>query len=237
MKTTTRKAFTLLEVILAISLVLGVMGAAFRFYQYVADTRDAIGADLRFQRTVRGVMDRLTAELSGTIGRPLMEDRVLWLSDTLAFNTTVLPGPAAWADPGLTEAPVPPVHDVHLVSYALRTSEDDRGDLVNEGLERTHLTAPPLPLDDDEAPAFQSTVLLAESIKFVRFRYWAGRAAGGITDDGWVTEWNRTSAPPAVEITLGREACPDGMDVEDYLDRYETYRRVVHVPVGRSDAP
>lgn len=235
MKTANRKAFTLLEVVLAISLVLGIIAGAFGFYQYVADARDAIGASMRFQRTVRGVMDRLTAELSAAINRPMMEDRVMWLSDTITFNTTALPGPAAWADPGLTEEPVPPVHDVHLVSYAIRISEDDTGSLVNDGLERTALTAPPLPLDDDE-PAFQSSVLLAAGLKFIRFRYWSGRDAGGITDDGWVTEWSRTSAPPAVEITLGREALPDDMDVEDYLDRYETFRRVVYLPAGRSDA-
>ncbi|MFW6154992.1 MAG: PulJ/GspJ family protein [Planctomycetota bacterium] len=234
MKTTTRKAFTLLEVVLAISLVLGILVATFRFYRYVADTRDAVGESMRFQRSVRGVMDRLTAEFNGAIERPLMEERVEWLSDTVTFNTTVLPGPAAWADPGFTEAPVPPVHDVHLVTYAIRTGEDDRGDPVNEGLERTSLTAAPLPLAD-EAPVFRSSVLLAESIKFIRFRYWAGRGAGGVTDDGWVTEWGRTSAPPAVEITLGREACPEDLDVEDYLDRYETFRRIVYLPAGRSD--
>ncbi|NLF31696.1 MAG: hypothetical protein GX591_12510 [Planctomycetes bacterium] len=232
MKTTNRKAFTLLEVILAISLVLGVMAAAFRFFQYVAATREAIGEHMRLQRTVRGVMDRLTVELNAAIGRPMMEDRVLWLSDTLAFQTTVVPGAAAWADPGLAGAPVPPVHDVVLVSYALRTGEDDAGGQVIEGLERTALTAPPL-APADETPAFQSSVLLADCVRFVRFRYWAGRDAGGITDDGWVTEWTQTAAPAAVEITLGREALPEGMDAEEYLDRYETFRRVVDVPAGR----
>jgi len=237
-------AFTLLEVVLAISLTLVVVGGAMQFYRHVAKTRASVLTDAEFTRTVRLVMDRLTAELQSVRTDSELQMLLVWSDSELQFTTAMLPGAAAWAIVDRASESVPPTHDVRLVTYALEIVENEDGEMENLGLQRTSQAMMALPdpeADEEEAEVETvSTDLLAPRIQFLRFRYYTGEdladegeVAGGIVDEGWVEVWERRQLPGAVEITLGARPMDEDQEVDDYLETYETFRRVVFLPASR----
>jgi len=234
-------AFTLLEVVLAIGLVLVVAGGAMQFYRYVARSRRSILAHAEFSRTVRLVMDRMTAELQSLRVDPVLQAVLVWDSEEIQFTTVTLPGPAAWVVADRTEEAIPPTHDMRLVTYGLQIEQNEDGELENHGLKRVSRTVLAIPDEDAEAEDAElqgaSTEILAAGIKFLHLRYYTGdeladegEMAAGVVDDGWVDAWNRRQLPAAIEITLGTEPIDEDMDVDAYLDTHETYRRVVFLP-------
>ena len=141
MRSRANNAFTLLEVILAIGLVAVVITAAFGFYQHIAEVRDAVGADAEFSRTVRLVMNLMTSELqSSLVAHPQLQAQLIWTTDEIEFTTATLPGPAAWAQRQSTDDPIPPAHDVQLVTYSLWIAENEDGEIENHGLQRIGMT-------------------------------------------------------------------------------------------------
>ncbi len=256
MRRPAHKAFTLLEVVLAVSLTVGLMGAGFAFYSHLAKTRVAVLTRAEAVTARRGVMDRITAELRGAmrIQGPMVEEGedgqpvgVVELSE-IRFMSATLPGPSIWAVRDGTEE-IPPEHDMQFVGYRSRIYEDEEGVLQNAGLERTCQTVmvdrtpeEEEELTEDERPEF-TTELLAPAIKFAYFRFHNGGVIEGaayeegepaydeeMLDDPWKDTWRGRTLPLAVEVTLGAEPQPDGTTFEEYLEQYQTYRRVVYIP-------
>ena len=231
-----QRGFTLLEVVLSISLVLGMMGGLLAFQSYALDVRKAVGEDARRIAAGRRVMDRMTAELRGASTSPFLGIGLRGQADQMQFITAAVPGAGSWIEPEPDADPIPPEHDLRLVGYRLRTATDEQGrplldedgNVVIEGLDRTSqklLTAPRVEEGETLAEVQQIEVsLVAPQFKFLRFRYWTG--------DTWIGAWSGGDLPQAVEITLGVEPLPAEVDVEEYLQAHETLRRVVYLPAA-----
>jgi len=217
----TERGFTLLEVVLAVSLALALLGAMFGFYQHVVRVRSAVVDEMGRVAAFRSVMRLLTDELrSAFVVRALGQG--LEGSDVeMVFATVRLPSAVVWVEQGLTETnPLPPERDLQIVDYRLRYEENEAGDLVVVGLERTCqriLMAREAEEGDEIGVEF-----LTPHIKFVRFRYWDG------TD--WQDTWQGDDLPQAVEICLGEQPLPEDTEPIEYP--YPLHRRVVAVPAA-----
>lgn len=213
-----RSAFTLLEVILAVTLGLGLVGSVMVFYDHAANVRKAVLSDAEMVAAERIIMDRITDELRGATVYPFLDMGVEGRPGEIHFITTALPGPRAWAVRKATEDPIPPACDLRIVGYRLGTSEDENGRMQINGLERTDQRILTARTAQEGREIIAS--LLTPHVRFIRFRY---RAAGG-----WTESWTRRDLPGAVEITLGFKPLPEDTDPQDYP--YQTFRRVVFVP-------
>lgn len=241
MKPRRSTAFTLLEVVLAIGLMVGLIGAALALHRHVQDVKGDLMADAEFTMTRWRVMDRLTAELQAA----LLEVRTAepaavaaprgglsGSAEQLDFFCARLPGTGAWLD--RRGAAWPPEHDVQQVEYRLRYSEGGDGQSRIDGLERASRHVAPA-----GAAAVDQVDLIAPGIRFFRVRYHMGDptdsagAFAGVTEDGWVESWSGGDLPLAVELTLGRQERPGDMEPTEYLAQYPTFRRVVHLPGSR----
>lgn len=211
-------AFTLVEVVLAVTLALGLAGGVLAFYRHVSDIRRRVRAQAEQLAAERLVMDRITAELRAAMGFPV---RLRGSADAVSFVSATLPGAAAWAVRKSTEEPIPPEHDLQLVGYRLGKAEDEEGNVFITGLERTcqKIIAAPEVEEGDEI----SVALLTGRIKFLYLRYWEGST--------WLETWSGGGLPLAVEINLGFDPLPE--DTEPAKYEHEVFRRVVHVPGGR----
>ena len=217
------RGFTLLEVVLAVTLTLGLMAAMLTFYKQAADVRAIVKHEADTVGAERTVMALMTADLRAAL---ICNQAGLGLDGGLGgmrLATTTLPGAVVWAVQRTTEGPAAPAErDVQIVGYRLRITEDEQGQPVIEGIERTYqktLTA----RTAEEGKEILAT-LLATQFKFLRLRYWD--ASGGVWNQGW----GGGDLPAAVEIVLGIQPLPEGVEPLQYP--YETFRRVVYVPAG-----
>ncbi|NQU76414.1 MAG: hypothetical protein HQ546_08900 [Planctomycetes bacterium] len=220
-----RNAFTLVEVVLAVGLALGLMGAALGLYNHIASLRKNVLAELDRTAMCRSVMDRITDELRCAMIYPFLQAGLEGDAGRVRFISATLPGAAAWAVRSGRDEPVPAEHDVEWIGYRLRIVEDEQGQERIDGLERTCqklLTA----MAAEEGKQIRAE-LVAPSIRFLRLRFYDGT--------GWIESWTGGDLPMAVEITLGTGSVPEKMDVEDYLAAYETFRRVVAIPASKVD--
>ena len=220
--------FTLLEVVLAVALVLSLMGALYAFYASAMDVRKGIAAESEMLSAERAIMDGLTNELRSAMIYPFLNLGLEGSADRLAFISAGVPGPAAWAVRESTEDPIPPEQDLQLIGYRLRIDPNTE-DVV--GLVRTCQKI----ISAESPGSARETRLLSSRLRFVGFRFHNG--------SGWQAEWRmeapgregdeQTSLlPVAVEITLGAEPLPEEMEVDEYIQTHQTFRRVVFLPAG-----
>jgi len=234
-------AFTLLEMVLAITIGLALASTAIWFYQHTGDVREDVTSHIEEVAARRLVMDRITNELRAAYTVPLLDLALQGTTDQMTFTTTALPGPTSWAVQGIAENPLPPEQDLRLVTYGLRIVEDEDGrqyiagletsvqKLINvavvqteEEAESTALT----PAEEEEAQQVES-VLLSPYVGFVRFRYWTGTE--------WSPEWAQQGLPQAVEVALGREPIEEGLTPEEYPG--ELAIRIVYLPGATAAEP
>lgn len=210
-------AMTLLEVVLAIALSVGVMGAAIAFYRQAVEVRRSLEDKMRLVEAQRLVMDRIANELRSAFAHPFLQMGMEGQAGELRFISARLPGPAAWAIKKSTDDPIRPEYDLEIVGYRLRfqAAEEGGSDSV-VGLERTSqklLTAPQVEEENLE------TSLVSGAVKFIGLRYWQQ----GV----WLPSWADERLPRAVEITLGASPLPEDTEPQDYP--YEAFRRVVYL--------
>jgi type II secretory pathway component PulJ len=217
------RGFTLLEVVLAVTLALALMAAMLTFYKQAADVRAIVKEAAETVGSERTVMDLMTADVRAALVCSQAGFGVEGNIDGMRLATTALPGATVWAVQRTTEGPAAPAErDVQIIGYRLRITEDEQGQPVIEGLERTYqkvLTA----RTAEEGKEILGT-LLAPRLKFLRLRYWDAGAGA------WNEGWGGGDLPAAVEIVLGIEPLPEGVEPLQYP--YETFRRVVYVPAG-----
>ena len=225
---TMRGGFTLLEVVLAISLTVGLMGAVYMFYNTALRTRSQVMAKAQWATMERGLMDRTTDELRNAIVYPFLRIGMQGQQDQMQFMCTALPGPAAWAVRNATDDPIPPEHDIQMVGYRLRIYEDEDGLWHNDGLERTSQKLLSAPMAETGVQI--ATDLIGPEIHFLHLHYFDAGAPS--EDEAWKHEWAGSDLPMAVEVILGATAMPEEMEVDDYLELYPTFRRTIFVPGG-----
>lgn len=222
----TRRGFTLLEVVLAIALSLGMMGVAIAFYYRAANVREILTADVQESSTQRVILDRVAAEMQDTMSYPFLGTAMEGTVDektnlpAVRFVTARLPGPGVWTVRKSTEKPLPPETDLQLVGYRLSTWTDEYDRVHVSGLERTCqklLTASQV----QEGKEITVT-MISTQIKFLRIRYFDGVA--------WSDQWSGRDLPLAVEIVMGKEELPPGSDPNSY--GAPTLRRMIYLPGG-----
>jgi len=220
----TRSGFTLLEVVLAVSLALGLLAAMFGFYRHTTRVESAVTEEVERVGAVRAVMRLLTRELRSAYVVRFLGQGLDGAGDRIQLASLTLPSGAVWIEQGVTEtSPLPPQRDVQIVGYRLRYVENEEGDLVVAGLERTcQRVLTPREAEEQEEIA---VMLVTPCIKFIRLRYWDGAA--------WAEVWQGNDLPRAVEIVLGHRPLPEDTEPEEYP--YETYRRVVAIPSAARD--
>ncbi|MGC9453924.1 MAG: hypothetical protein ACP5HU_03590 [Phycisphaerae bacterium] len=213
-----RAGLTLLEVILALGLTVGLAGAVMGFYHQSASLRESLLGQVDFIAAERAFMDLITSEL-----RSVEKHRATGMAleggeMELRMVTASLPGPAVWVAGSLTEQPPPAEQELRLVGYRVCESEDETGELRVCGLERTEQRR--ITAQSAEEGEEIDVELLTGRIRFLRLRYWDGSA--------WITAWSGSDLPVAVEVTVGRRPLPQDTTPEEYP--YETFTRVVYVP-------
>ena len=220
------KAFTLLEVVLAIGIAVGMLVVVLFFYQQTADLRAQLLQRTEQLSTARLLMDRITAELRTTRRHEYFQGAFIGESDFLQFIKTDIPSRVAWRSGALGRAATVET-DLKLVRYSLNSS----GGTNILGLARSEeslLEARSLRAASDLATSqsvSNSLPLLTEDIHFLRFRYWDGKS--------WQDSWRSSELPQGVEVSLGMEAFPPEAQPSEYP--YEVFRRVIYLPGSSSE--
>ena len=217
-------AFTLIEVILAVSIATGILVVALVFYQQAAHLRSQLIEEAERLSAIRLVMERITSDLRSAFSQP-----------QIGFTGTTDSMEFVVARPPDVTGSLAPVSDLRKVFYYLAASLEGTNFVIT-GLDRTEETLmakptvagnptqiiPPV-AGATNAAAVGVTEPLAPEIQFVRLRYWDGT--------GWLEAWDAPDLPFAVEISLGAEALP----MDDVPEAYpaEVFRRVVVLPGRR----
>ncbi len=223
-------AFTLVEVILAIGIAVGLLLVALTFYAHAASLRGQLLEETEKLASVRLVMDRLTSDLRAVF--PHSKQGFSGTGNSMQFTTENLVEAAAWAPVagGRRDAPVT---DLKVVLYYLATSVEGTNRVVS-GLERSEVAFPIRASPSPGLAATRSDTAMtwtnmppsdpfADMVKFARFRYWDGVA--------WLADWNSLGPPFGVEVSLGFEATFEQTPLEVYP--HEIFRRVIHIPTSR----
>jgi type II secretory pathway pseudopilin PulG len=238
-------AFTLVEVILAISIAIGILVVALYFYGQATDLRARLIEEAERISSIRLCLDRLGSDLRQAFAQPQIG--FTGTASSMHFVTAGLPlrsapSAASWSQPILL--------DLRIVSYAANVSNEGTNQVVT-GLSRSEaplLDQPPTGSFSTNSPAAAATLagvgatapgsplptpagagagrkgsLWIDSIHFLQLAYWDG--------SGWSDHWDSSVPPEAVEVLLGAEALPEGTDPMDYP--FELFRRVIYLPGSR----
>jgi prepilin-type N-terminal cleavage/methylation domain-containing protein len=226
-----RRAFTLIEVLLAISLVAALLAALFAFYRYATDLRRDIVEDAQLLSAARNTMDGLTNELRTAMAYPTLNIGLEGSNDRIGFLSTVLPGQGVWNEPDPTVEAAPPEQDLQVLTYQLRVDSNTKEVLGLERLSQRNISS----LSQGGG---QQVKLISPRLRFLNFRFYDGT--------GWRDYWRMEDPfgeqttqstpllPVAVEITIGLDPIPEEMTLEDYLaeNPTRTFQRIIFVPAG-----
>jgi len=223
-------AFTLLEMVLAIGMIVSLMGTAIWFTQHLGASREAINAKAQEIVSRRALMRRMTKELRCAMNLRRFGIGVSGEADSITFVTTAIPGKSVWVDRNILDQPIPPETDIRLITYRQAIREDEEGVEYVVGIERTCQKL----LDAPEAEEGENirVALITDKLKYLRFTYYDGQA--------WVKSWTPDQGIPlAVAVTLGDEPVYEdemtAMESED--EEPEEYiglasRRLIYLPLS-----
>lgn len=210
------RGFTLLEMVLAISLAVGLLGAVLVFYNLAVGIRASVIERADAMSTQRLILDRMARELRFAV-RDASSGRVfVGEPDRIEFVTTALPDQRSWAEPGDPEASVPPIRDVMLVGYEVA---DGTGDPALAGLVRT--TRRMLNTRFAELGRQVHVAVLSGQVTGLRCAFWNGSV--------WMDRWSGRGLPGAVRLTLTM-ALGEAVDEEGRPVVSQRLEQVVYVP-------
>jgi type II secretory pathway pseudopilin PulG len=230
--------FTLIEVVLAIVIAVGLFTGVLVFYRQAATIREEILRKTDALSAVRLVMDRMGTELRTV--PPATPGLVVVSGDSRSLRMihTAVPSRSPWRGGSLGRAAFAEADWVE-VTYRCSTDTNQPG-LFRQ--ERVHTDGPTVSTNlptEIEAIGPEGTnaletpfgIPLSEAINHLRLRYWDGTR--------WLAAWEQATPPAAVEITLGLE--PPGEDESLFGDEaspgedpypFEVFRRVVALPAA-----
>lgn len=216
-----RAAFTLIEMLLAIFIAVGLLMVAIAFYQSSARLRGELLGESEKLAAVRLLMDRMTSDLRTAIAEP--RDGFTGASDSMKFTHV--------AAQGLMLVSFGAAYGATAETNAVMIGFNHTQQLLMEtGLVSTNTNSVPFSFTGDDLFGTNNLPVAPEpttrAIKHARFRYFNGSA--------WAESWSSIEPPVGVEISLGLEALSE----EDLLTTNEVtteiFRRVVYVPAGRA---
>ncbi len=253
-----RRGFTLLEVILALSIALGLLTVVLHFHQQAARLRDRTLADSAELAAVRLFMDRLSTELRTAAPRP---GSFQGTAQSLEFMRLAFPPPPRAPASLDSAAPSPGGSPLRRIRYRLVGSPAE-GTETASGIERTDepassvAFAAPAPATialNPSTPSLDNTVVadlepastvapapgesargaIFAGLRYLSLRYWDGSA--------WLDSWTSPTPPLGVEVNLAVDpppltatATPSSTTTATAFPR-ELFRRVISLPgAGRS---
>lgn len=223
-------AFTLVEMVLAIGIAVGMLIIAMLFYRQVADLRTQILTESERLATVRLLMDRIAGDLrtAGSLAGGGQEFR--GETGTLSFVRVASAVAAAGPDGSMD--------DRVRITFASVLSDEGTNRTVRGVDRREESLGAARPsaggssssvemgtfsaLESTNAMARLTEDPLTELVRFLRFRYWNGAQ--------WLEEWTNAASPPGVEVVLGFDPLPEGASPAEYP--FEQFRRVVALPTA-----
>ena len=220
------RAFSLIEVLLAVGIIAGLLGIVLFFYQQAAHLRTELLLETERISAARLLIDRLTTELRAARTHNYYAVPLVGSSSYLQFITTALPSQLNWSGERFGRI-TRPESDLKLVSYNAGTLPEDTNAV---GLTRSEETlvefrtvaASEATLAPSESTNDTGALLITDQFQFVRFRFWDGY--------DWLDSWNETFLPKGVEISLGAQPLPPEIDPAEYP--HEVFRRVIHIPAS-----
>lgn len=218
-----RAGFTLIEVVLAIGIAIGIMLVLLFFYNQAANLRAQLMQEAERLSTIRLLMDRITMELRSSRSHAFYEASFLGDTQFIQFARTDLVSPAAWR---LGERVSAAQTDLKLVRYSLNSDTNGAPGLYREEEPLVEMrTVRNASVTVDLTPVKRPEPL-SEEIRYVHFRYWDGTK--------WSEAWDKTRPPVGVEVSLGFE--PPVVDEQGNVSG-EFFRRVVYLPGAAARHP
>jgi prepilin-type N-terminal cleavage/methylation domain-containing protein len=233
-----RDGFTLIEVVLALAIAIGMLLVALYFYRQAAQLRGQVLEETERVAEVRLMMDRITADLRTARWHEVLQEGLVGGSDYIQFVKTDVPSAAAWEQNEFDPRPRRVESDLKEAGYYLGGSEV--GSNAPPGLVRWEepLLETYVPeADSKEAVDATEPVLYqppprapsetASQVRYARFRYWDGFV--------WWDTWEGGELPLGVEVSLGAEPFQPEMGDDGTLPEYphEVFRRVIYLPGSR----
>jgi type II secretory pathway pseudopilin PulG len=226
-----RGGFTLLEVVLAVSIAIGLLVVVLQFYSQATALRTQLLLEAERISSIRLVMETITADLRSARKDPASGPGLTGDATSLRLVRATPPSLANWAGGQWGRAAFPET-DLRRVSYSLISSLDGTN-LVPAGLTRTEepcvelrrtleVTRPGAGVEIRPAVQPSSPDPLSETICYLRFRYWDGA--------NWLESWRGTSLPVGVEVTLGLEPLTEKLEPGETSP--EVFRRTIYLPAN-----
>ena len=224
-------AFTLIEILLALSITAILLGVAMAFYRQVADMRGQVLRESERIAAMRLVIDLLASDLRSALPGGFEGD-----ATSMTFSRSrVEPGGAAGAV-RIAFGPIWGADGTNLAVQGIARLENASIPKPSFPTASTSSTSSeiPTPVAPPETNSLAETVTnapvepLTDQIRYLRLRYWSGVQ--------WLDRWTNGPAPAGVEVTLGWDPIEVGVEPDDYAA--ESFRRVIALPAGsRGAAP
>lgn len=218
------RAFTLLEVILAIAIAAGMLAVVLFFYTQAANLRVQLFYETTRTSAARLLMNRLTTELGNARRCESFDVGLKGSADSIEFVRLDLPNSSGWTNSpdALSTTPISPFR---VIRYGALRSPDGTNIFGITRSEETLLRRTSEPIDEGDISSTNAiptrrTPVPIDQFRFIRFRYWNGAT--------WLDSWTAADLPAGVEVTLGAEPVPEGISPDDYP--YEIFRRVIYIP-------
>ncbi len=227
-----RRGFTLLEVVIAISLLVMLMSMLMMFYDNALVQRDEGTKRSRDAQLARVILERMAKEVRQAIGNvPGYGVGVFGYKDRIEVNTVVMPDRKLSELQSVRQRRIPPQFDLKQIRYYIAWDEDnltEDGDPRALGLVRreskTYLRDSIITSQEAEESAEEveevqmafKEELYAPEIRFLELKYFDGAT--------WWDDWELTqgnSLPQLVRITIGFvPEVPDSEDMDIVEDEF-----------------
>lgn len=215
--------FTLIEVVIAIGIAIGLMFVLLFFYTQAANLRAQLIQEADRLSTIRLLMDRMTMELRTARAHGFYEAAFLGDTQFIQFVRTDLVSPAAWKQ---GERVSIAQSDLKLVRYSASMDTNAAAGIYREEEPLVELRKTRSASVVVETEPIKKPEPLSDEIRYVHFRYWDGTK--------WLESWDGVKLPLGVEISLGFE--PPSVDEQGVLEG-EVFRRVVYLPGANANHP
>lgn len=199
------RAFTLLEVLIALSLTVVLLGVLMSFYWETMKVRQSAVDIADRTQLARQVLSRIANELRGAVGideiRFPVEHRLLGDRRQISFLTTALPRSDQYQFTGEFDEQPPARADMTQLTYWLwidPENTDEDGEPIVGGIIRTEKQTLNQYLVEEDDPLDVRNDLWSYELGYLEFRYFDGVE--------WTTVWDATqgnSLPHMIMVTVG----------------------------------
>ena len=241
-----RNAFTLLEAVLAITILIVLMATMFAFYNNSLRVQ-AEGAKIsRESQLARVVINRIATEIRQAVGTATgYGTGIDGAKHDLTIRTVVTTERELWQKRSVREKELPAQHDLREINYYIAWHEEitnEEGIPLALGLVRREVkTMGQLTIiegkddvaeDEDEEESQSIKIeMYAPEIKYIEFGYFDG---GGWTDE-WTMPLLGNSLPQIVRITVGYETRdPEDEELDVVEDDFLKEEAENFIPPGHS---